>query len=128
VQGSQGTGGSAITAVPTTLVNTTNAPGPGFNYNVLSTDYLIFCDGTGTGTTFLTVTLPSASGNTGRIYTVKRINSGTSTDKCQVTPVGTTAGSTTTVLDAPNAGSTNSNSAITVVSDGTKWWTISAGP
>jgi hypothetical protein len=31
-------------------------------------------------------------------------------------------------LDPPDATATNINSTLTVVSDGTKWWVIAAGP
>jgi hypothetical protein len=34
----------------------------------------------------------------------------------------------TVVLSEPNASSTNSISALTVVSDGAKWWIINSGP
>jgi hypothetical protein len=49
-------------------------------------------------------------------------------DRCFLTPVGTPGGTTTVTLDAPDATATNINSTLTVVSDGTKWWVIAAGP
>lgn len=98
-------------------------------YNVQTTDYLIWCNAAGIGGTPITITLPSAATNTGRSFAVKQVSpagSG-SNDQCKVTPVATTAGTTTVTLDPPNINATNIHSSITLVSDGTKWWVISAG-
>jgi len=62
---------------------------------------------------------------------VKRINDssgGSPNERCFVGPVGTVAGTATVTLDAPGPSLTNINSGMTVVSDGAKWWVISAGP
>jgi hypothetical protein len=89
----------------------------------------VLCNGAGTGAPGVTVTLPSAAGNTGRIFRVKRINPTNAVqDRCFVTPVGTSGGTATITLDPPDATATNINSTLTVVSDGTKWWVIAAGP
>jgi hypothetical protein len=99
------------------------------NYPVALTDSVVLCNAAGTGAAGVTVTLPSAVGNAGRIFRVKRINVNNATqDRCFLTPVGTPGGTTTVTLDAPDATATNINSTLTVVSDGTKWWVIAAGP
>jgi hypothetical protein len=118
-----------LASIPFTNVNTTNAPGPTFNYNATGTDYLIMCDGTGTGGTFLTITLPTSPACTdGRTYRVKRTNAGSSSNKCQVTPVATPASTGTMVLDAPDYTSSNTNSAAYFVCISNKWWLIGSGP
>jgi hypothetical protein len=99
------------------------------NYPVALTDSVVLCNAAGTGASGVTVTLPSAAGNTGRVFRVKRINANNATsDRCFLTPVGTTGGTATVTLDAPDATATNINSTLTVVSDGAKWWVIAAGP
>lgn len=74
----------------------------------LSTDAILLCDGT------LTVTLPTAATNTGRIYWIRNIGSGT------VTVDGNGAeeveGSATLTLPLETGA--------TITSDGTAWWII----
>ncbi len=99
------------------------------NYTIAGTDYIVLCNAAGTGAPGVTITLPAAASNAGRIFSVKRINATNATqDRCFLTPVGTTAGTTTVTLDSPDATATNINSAMTVLSDGTKWWVINSGP
>jgi hypothetical protein len=99
------------------------------NYAILATDYVVLCNAAGTGAAGVTITLPAVASNAGRIFRVKRINPNNATqDRCFITPVGTTAGTTTVTLDAPDATATNINSAMTLMSDGAKWWVISSGP
>jgi len=98
------------------------------NYTInASTDFLILCNAAGTGGAGVTITLPAAASNTGRMFAVKRVNAAAgASDKCFLTPVG---GATTPApLDAPDAGATNINSTFWAVSDGTTWWIISASP
>jgi hypothetical protein len=65
----------------------------------------------------------------GRIYRVKRINANNATsDRCYVKPVAAPVGTIVVTLDAPDAAATNNNRAITVISDGVKWCSISSGP
>ena len=101
------------------------------NYTINpATDFVVFCNATGVALG-VTITLPSAALNPGRIFTVKRINDssgGTPNERCFVGPVGTPTGTTTVTLDAPGASLTNINSGMTLVSDGAKWWVVSAGP
>ncbi len=97
--GPTGAAGSAITAVPVTIT-------PNANYTVQASDYVVLCNfSSGTKS----VTLPSAAGNMGRIYTVKRIG----TSACSVSTIE----GGTVVL--------GNDDAITVVSSGTTWYAIS---
>jgi hypothetical protein len=104
VTGAQGPAGSAITSSPTVVVNGSNSP-----YSVTANDYTMFCD---VSTNDRTVNLPAAAaGNTGRIYVVRRIGSGT--NECNVSSVqGGTA-----VLDSGGG----ERRAIIVQSDGSQW-------
>ena len=101
------------------------------NYTIdPTTDFLVFCDAAGQGTG-VTITLPSAALNAGRMFFVKRINAssgGSPNERCFVTPVGTTGGTTTLTLDQPDATATNINSGVMLISNGSKWWVISAAP
>ena len=98
------------------------------DYTITSADYVIFCNAAGK-VLGVTITFPAAASNAGRIFRVKRINVfNGAQDRCLITPVGTTTGTTTVTLDAPDATATNINSALTLMSDGTKWWVIAAGP
>jgi len=98
------------------------------NYTIVaSTDFTILCNATGQGT--VTITLPSVASNVGRVFVVKQINAlNGSTDHCVVTPVGTVGGTGSITLDAPSLTSTNTYSSFWFVSDGSKWWAVSAGP
>ena len=100
------------------------------NYTIdASTDFMIFCNAASTGAPGVTITLPSAASNAGRLFAIKRINANNATqDRCYVTPVGTPAGTTTVTLDAPDPTATNINSTLMLISDGTKWWVFTAGP
>jgi hypothetical protein len=99
------------------------------NYTIdPATDFMVFCNAASTGNTGVTITLPAAASNTGRMFSVKRINANNATqDRCFVTPVATAA-SNIMRLDAPDATSTNTNSGITLISDGTNWWILTTGP
>jgi hypothetical protein len=79
-------------------------------YSILTTDVIVDC----TANTF-TVTLPTAVGVTGRLYTIK--NSGTGVITVATTSSQTIDGSTTAVLQVQNV-------SITVVSDGANWKVI----
>ena len=80
-------------------------------YNIKSTDVVILCDTTSTA---FTVTLPTAVGVTGKVYTIKRIAAGTNRLTVATTSSQTIDGLTTALLD----GQYNS---ITVISDGANW-------
>ncbi len=123
-QGTQGITGSsgATAAVPFTTVTTTP-------YAFTGAEYVVLCNAAGTGAPGIQLTLPAVASFPGRIFRVKRINQNNATqDRCYVSPVGTPTGTTTVTLDAPDATATNINSSMTFMSDGTKWWVISAGP
>jgi hypothetical protein len=105
--GPQGPAGSATTATPTVVVTGANNP-----YSVTASDYTIFCN---VSSNDRTVNLPSASGNAGRIYVVRRVGSGN--DECNVSSV---QGGTVTL----DNGIVNTRRAIMVQSDGTTWWII----
>ena len=99
------------------------------NYTIVSADYVILCNAAGTGAPGVTVTLPAAGSFTGRSFVIKRTNpvvGATSNNKCYVTPLA--PGGQTGSLDATDPTATNINSVFTVVSDGTNWWVIGAGP
>jgi hypothetical protein len=102
LQGLQGLPGTMITPIVTTS---------GSSYTVQLTDYTIFCDVTSSTPT---VTLPSAAGNPGRIFVIRRVGSGN--NQCNVTPVqgGTVALDNTAFVPR----------AINVQSDGATWWII----
>ena len=91
------------------------------NYPILTTDYTVLCNNPGNGTT-KTMTLPSAAANTGRIFVIKRLTTGT--QLCDVTPISAGDGGPTVTLSAPGL----VNNAITVQSDGTSWYIISNNP
>jgi hypothetical protein len=80
-------------------------------YTVLVTDHTIFCDVTSFEP--VTVTLPSAATNPGKIFVVRRVGGGN--NQCNVTPVS----GGTQVLDNGNA-----TRAVQLQSDGTVWWVI----
>jgi hypothetical protein len=100
------------------------------NYSVnAATDFMVFCNAAGTGAPGVTVTLPSAASNAGRLFAIKRVNANNATqDRCYVTPVGTSGGTTIVTLDPPDPTATNINSTLMLISDGTKWWVFTAGP
>jgi hypothetical protein len=98
-------------------VNTVNG-----NYTLTTSDYTVLCNNPGAGTT-KTMTLPSAAGNTGRIYVLKRINAA-GTGACEASGVAVLDGGPIVTLSAP---SITSNS-ITVQSDGSNWWVIGKNP
>lgn len=87
------------------LVSKTNT------YPITLTDVVILCDTTSTA---FTVTLPTAIGISGKVYTIKRISAGTNRLTIATTSSQTIDGITTALLD----GQYNS---ITVISDGANW-------
>lgn len=76
-----------------------------------STHSVVFADASGGG---ITVTLPTAVGIAGRIYTIKRTNSGSNTVTIATTSSQTVDADTTVVL-------TTQYTSIDVVSDGSNW-------
>jgi hypothetical protein len=79
---------------------------------------VVLCDATAGA---VTLTLPAAGSNTGRIMIIKRVS--TNANSCSVAGVSATDGGTQ-VLAAPNP-STGQVNVITVVSDGTNWLLLS---
>jgi len=61
-------------------------------------------------------TLPAAASNTGRIFVVKRIDTGA----CDVAPVAALDGGPTVTLSA----GVGNRGSVTVQSDGSTWWVI----
>jgi hypothetical protein len=84
-------------------------------YTALYTDEVILADATGGA---FTVTLPTAVGHGGKVFTVKRTNSGANAVTVGTTSSQTIDGTTTAVLAAQYA-------LRTVVSDGSNWQVIS---
>lgn len=84
------------------------------NYSVTSADSVLLCDATSGS---LTLTLPSATGITGRQYTIKRISSGANTVTVAAQSGETIDGAATHVLGTQYG-------FITVVSDGSNWWVV----
>lgn len=80
-------------------------------YTALYTDEVVLADATGGA---FTVTLPTAVGHGGKVFTVKRMNSG-----ANAVTIGTT--SSQTIDGATTASLSSQYSARTVVSDGTNW-------
>ncbi|HUK13736.1 MAG TPA: hypothetical protein VLW17_10595, partial [Thermoanaerobaculaceae bacterium] len=118
VQGNQGPTGPTGPIGPSfaaTTIRTITA-----STNLLSTDQVVFCAPTGSGT--VTMTLPAAAvGNQGQIYMLKKIN--TNTGACHVTGISSVdaGGDNTLTLATPPA----SASQMFVMSDGSTWWVIS---
>jgi hypothetical protein len=81
------------------------------DFLVTTANYTVFCN---PGASNRTITLPSAAGNGGRMFVVRRIGGGSSL--CNVTPVH---GGTLALDDGPF-----DRRAITVQSDGATWWVI----
>jgi hypothetical protein len=89
------------------------------NYALLSTDYTVFCASPGGGASSKTITLPSASANTGKVYVIKR--TAQSPNSCSISGVASAEGDPY-VLNPPGGGLV---SGIMVQSDGTSWWILS---
>lgn len=83
-------------------------------YTVLSSDNIILCNTTGGA---ITVKLPAASSNSGRVYLIKIINGATNS-----VTVSTTSGNIEGV--ASQTLTYNTRQSIEVVSDGAGWWII----
>jgi hypothetical protein len=81
------------------------------NYTATSTSTVILADA---GTASLTVTLPTAIGNTGLVYRIKRLNSGANTVTIATTAAQTIDGATTQIL-------TTQYTSVDVISDGANW-------
>ena len=111
--GATGAAGGFSSVAPVTTVQG--------NYPILSTDYLVLCNNPGNGTT-KTMTLPAAATNTGRIFVIKRLSTGTRV--CDVSGVSASDGGPTVTLAAPGL----VNNAITVQSDGTSWFITGNNP
>ena len=81
------------------------------NYTATASDRVILCDATGNS---ITVSLPSASGITGRVYTIKRIDSSANT--VTIDPDGSET------IDGASTYSLSSQwDFVTIVSDGSNW-------
>ena len=76
---------------------------------LLDTDQMVFCD----PASATTLTLPTASANSGLVITIKRINA---VNTCSVTPVAALDGGPTLFL--------NPGGVLTVISDGTNWYMV----
>lgn len=85
---------------------------PTGNYVIGSTATVILADATNGS---LTVTLPTVVGITGRVYRIKRLNSGANTVTIGTTGGQSIDGGTTQVLNAQYV-------SVDVISDGTQWW------
>lgn len=81
------------------------------NYTAVSSDTVVLADATGGS---LTVTLPTAVGITGKVYRVKRQNSGANTVTVGTTSAQTIDGSTTQILAIQYT-------SVDLVSDGSNW-------
>ena len=90
------------------------------NYTITTSDFTVLCNSSAGGSK--SMTLPAAAGNTGRIFNIKRIGG---TACAAATTAGSAldgvAGPATFALSASGTGS-----GITVQSDGSTWWIISA--
>lgn len=83
-------------------------------YTVLITDYTIIGDATSAG---FTVTLPTAVGNTGKVFNVKKIDSSGNAVTIGTTSAQTIDGVTTKAISTQYT-------SITVQSNGTNWYII----
>ncbi len=93
----------------TVAIREVNASGP-----VLGNDYIVLVDTTPGA---VTLDLPAAADNTGAIVVVKKIDS-------SVNSVTIEADGSETIDGAANKSLTTQYETITVVCDGTEWWTI----
>lgn len=130
-QGIQGPAGADGATGPTGATGATGATGPTgpaggatqaaitvtANYTATDTDYTVFCNNTGGPTVH--ITLPSAAGQAGRIYAIKRVSGVTL--NCDVIGLTATEGNPLG-LGVPGG---SANSGIIVQSDGANWWIIS---
>lgn len=135
-QGAQGVQGVPGLQGPAGPTGPTGPTGPGgygtaapirtiaANYTVAAADHTVFCNAAGGA---ITVTLPSAAANGGKIYVIKRVNAAGAGGGpfCTISPQIEGA---TLQLDAPNPTSTNNRSAAWVQSDGAVWRLIGAAP
>lgn len=83
-------------------------------YTITNSDDIVLCNAAGGA---FTVTLPSATGNTGRQFVVKRLNSGSNT-------VAVAAVGGQTIDGASSVSLSVQYQIITVVCDGSNWFTI----
>lgn len=81
------------------------------NYTIASTSTVILADASGTA---LTVTLPTAVGATGKLYRVKRLNSGVNAVTIATTSSQTIDGATTQILNLQYT-------SVDLISDGSNW-------
>lgn len=99
-----GTGSTGVLAVTTKTTT----------YTITTNDTVIICDATSGA---FTVTLPTAVGNTGRRYFIKKID-------VTVNAVTVDGDGTETIDDGLTAVLNTQYEAIGIVSDGTEWWII----
>lgn len=85
------------------------------NYTATTSDFAILGDATGGS---LTITLPAAASNTGRLYFIKKTDSGANTVTVDGNASETIDGATTIVLG-------NENEAILIICNGTAWFILS---
>jgi len=103
------TGSAKVAGLSTALTTKTS------NYTVTGDDFTILADATAAA---ITITLPTAVGIAGRIYSVKRISSGAHSVTVDTTSSQNIDGSTTYVLSGSLA-------SVLLQSDGAQWWIIS---
>jgi hypothetical protein len=102
--GGGGTGGSVLAQTTKTA-----------NYNVTDADYAVL--GNAPAATPITITLPTAVGRLGRIFTVKKLNSPVADTVTVASAGGTIDGVATRVLRIQYT-------SLTMQSDGADWWII----
>ena len=85
------------------------------NYTMTESDYTVLCDTTSGG---FTISLPAASGCSGRIYVIKKITGNSGTNNITIDPNGseTIDGATTYALQC--------RSNVIIQSDGSNWWIL----
>lgn len=85
------------------------------NYTMTESDYTVLCDTSAGG---FTISLPAASGCSGRIYVVKKITGNSGTNNITIDPNGseTIDGSTTYTLQC--------RSSVMIQSNGANWWIL----
>jgi len=84
------------------------------NYTITATDYVVLCD---TSSATFTISLPAASGFTGRIFYVKKTD--TSTNSVSIDPNGTE-----TLDDRSFFNLRRRFAAVAFISDGTNWFSL----
>ena len=108
VRGAKGEDGADGDVGTASIINKTGS------YLATTADNVIDCDATSGA---ITITLPTAVGNTGKIYTIKKNDSSTNTVTVDANAAETIDGTLTKII-------TTQYTSMTIISDGSNWLII----